>query len=125
MLRYVLPEYRLPKAVLTKEIELIRRLGVNFVFNKNVGSDLPLDDLGLQFDAVFLSIGTWKEAGVLLPGIELKGVMPALLFLEGIAKSEPVALGQRVAVIGGGNAAIDSARTALRKGATVTVIYRR
>ena len=79
----------------------------------------------MDFDAVFLSIGTWKEAWVYLPGTELKGVMPALLFLEGIAKDDPVPLGQRVAIIGGGNAAIDSARTALRRGATVTVIYRR
>ncbi len=125
MLRFALPEYRLPKSVLTKEIELISRLGVKFELNKNVGTDISLNDLGLGFDAVFLSIGTWKEAWVYLPGTELKGVMPALLFLEGIAKNEPVPLGQRVAVIGGGNAAIDSARTALRRGATVTVLYRR
>jgi NADH-quinone oxidoreductase subunit F len=125
MLRFALPEYRLPKAVLSKEIELIRRLGVQFEFNKNVGTDISLNDLGIDYDAVFLSIGTWKEAWVYLPGTELKGVMPALLFLEGIAKEAPVPLGQRVAIIGGGNAAIDSARTALRRGATVTVIYRR
>jgi NADPH-dependent glutamate synthase beta subunit-like oxidoreductase len=125
MLRFALPEYRLPKAVLSKEIELIRRLGVQFEFNKNVGTDISLNDLGLDYDAVFLSIGTWKEAWVYLPGTELKGVMPALLFLEGIAKESSVPLGQRVAIIGGGNAAIDSARTALRRGATVTVIYRR
>ncbi len=125
MLRFALPEYRLPKAVLSKEIELIRRLGVNFEFNKNVGVDVSLNELDANFDAVFLSIGTWKEAWVYLPGTELKGVMPALLFLEGIAKEAPVPLGRRVAIIGGGNAAIDSARTALRRGATVTVIYRR
>jgi NADH-quinone oxidoreductase subunit F len=125
MLRFALPEYRLPKAVLAKEIELIRNLGVKFAFNKSVGTDLTLNDLGMDFDAVFLSIGTWKEAWVYLPGTELKGVMPALLFLEGISKDAPVPLGQRVAIIGGGNAAIDSARTALRRGATVTVIYRR
>jgi NADH-quinone oxidoreductase subunit F len=125
MLRFALPEYRLPKAVLSKEIELISRLGVKFVFNKNIGTDITLNDLALDFDAIFLSIGTWKEAWVYLPGTELRGVMPALLFLEGIAKNEPVPLGQRVAIIGGGNAAIDSARTALRRGATVTVIYRR
>ncbi len=125
MLRFALPEYRLPKAVLSKEIELIRRLGVQFEFNKNVGTDISLNDLSIDYDAVFLSIGTWKEAWVYLPGTELKGVMPALLFLEAIAKEEPVPLGQRVAIIGGGNAAIDSARTALRRGATVTVIYRR
>jgi NADH-quinone oxidoreductase subunit F len=125
MLRFALPEYRLPKAVLAKEIELIRRVGVNFLFNQNVGAEIQLNDLAAQFDAVFLSIGTWKEAWVYLAGTELKGVMPALLFLEGVARNEPVALGRRVAIIGGGNAAIDSARTALRKGATVTVIYRR
>ena len=125
MLRFALPEYRLPKDVLAKEIELIRRMGVNFEFNKSVGTDIALNDLDAQFDAVFLSIGTWKEAWVYLPGTELKGVMPALLLLEGISKNEPVPLGQRVAIIGGGNAAIDSARTALRKGANVTVIYRR
>jgi len=125
MLRFALPEYRLPKSVLSKEIELIRRLGVKFEFNKSVGKDISLNDLSLDFEAVFLSIGTWKEAWVYLPGTELKGVMPALLFLEGIAMNAPVPLGQRVAIIGGGNAAIDSARTALRRGATVTVIYRR
>jgi NADH-quinone oxidoreductase subunit F len=125
MLRYALPEYRLPKAVLAKEIELIRRLGVKFEFNKNVGANISLNDLSVGFDAVFLSIGTWKEAWVYLPGTELKGVMPALPFLEGIAKETLVPLGQRVVIIGGGNAAIDSARTALRRGATVTVIYRR
>ena len=101
MLRFALPEYRLPKRVLAKEIELIRRLGVKFEFNKNVGTDLSLNDLGMDYDAVFLSIGTWKEAWVYLPGTELKGVMPALLFLEGIAKERARASGQRVAIIGG------------------------
>jgi NADH-quinone oxidoreductase subunit F len=125
MLRFALPEYRLPKSILSREIDLIRQLGVRFEFNKNVGTDVSLNDLEAQYDAVFLSIGTWKEAWVYLPGTELKGVMPALLFLEAIAKNAPVPLGQRVAIVGGGNAAIDSARTALRRGATVTVIYRR
>ncbi len=78
-----------------------------------------------RFDAVFLSIGTWKESWVYLPGTELKGVYPALLFLESVAKSEELKLGKKVVVIGGGNAAIDSARTALRRGSNVTVIYRR
>ena len=125
MLRFALPEYRLPKSVLSREIDLIRHLGVQFEFNKSVGSDIALNDLDAGFDAVFLSIGTWKEAWVYLPGTELKGVMPALLFLEAIAKDAPVPLGQRVAIIGGGNAAIDSARTVLRRGGTATVIYRR
>ena len=125
MLRYALPEYRLPRAVIRREVELIRRLGVTFQCGVAVGTDITLNDLDNQYNAVFLAIGTWKEAWVYLPGTELKGVIPALLFLEAVAKEEPVRLGRKVAVIGGGNAAIDSARTALRMGAEVTVIYRR
>ena len=90
-----------------------------------MGTDIPLNDLDNQYNAVFLAIGTWKESWVYLPGTELKGVLPALLFLEAVSKEEPVRLGRRVVVIGGGNAAIDSARTALRMGSEVTVIYRR
>jgi NADPH-dependent glutamate synthase beta subunit-like oxidoreductase len=125
MLRYALPEYRLPKAVLDREIEIIRRLGVNFVFDTIVGEDLSLNELDADFDAVFLSIGTWKENWVYLPGTELAGVRPALPFLEGAASGETMPLGHHAAVIGGGNAAIDSARTAVRLGASATVIYRR
>ena len=125
MLRYALPEYRLPREVVRREVELIRRVGVNFVCNVAVGTDVALNDLDNQFNAVFLAIGTWKESWVYLPGTELKGVLPALLFLEAVAKEEPVHLGRKVVVIGGGNAAVDSARTALRMGAEVTVVYRR
>ena len=125
MLRFALPEYRLPKSVLGKEIELIERLGVKFVFNTRVGTDIALNDLDDGFDAVFIAIGTWKETWVYLPGTELKGVYPALNFLESIAKGNTPEIGKKVAVIGGGNAAIDSARSALRAGAKVTVLYRR
>ena len=125
MLRYALPDYRLPKDVLAREVRLIERLGVKFVFHTKIGFDIALNDLDSQYDAVFLSIGTWKESWVYLPGTELKGVLPALLFLEAVAKGEPVELGRKVIVIGGGNAAIDSARTSLRKGSEVTVVYRR
>ena len=90
MLRFALPEYRLPKPVLRREIELIERLGVKFVFNTRVGTDIPLNELDDRFDAVFLSIGTWKESWVYLPGTELKGVYPALPFLEAVAKGENV-----------------------------------
>ncbi len=125
MLRYALPDYRLPKDVLGKELELIERMGVRYRLGTAVSRDVGLNDLAAEFDAVFLSIGTWKEAWVYLPGTELVGVVPALPFLEKISKQEPVALGRKVVVIGGGNAAIDSARTALRLGAEVTVVYRR
>ncbi len=125
MLRYALPEYRLPKSVLDKELELVERMGVKFQGNTRVPQDLSLNELDALYDAVFLAIGTWKESWVYLPGTELKGVYPALPLLEKVSKNEPVELGARVAVIGGGNAAIDSARTALRLGAKVTIIYRR
>ena len=125
MLRFALPEYRLPKPVLRREIELIERLGVKFILNTRVGFDISLNDLDEQFDAVCLAIGTWKESWVYLPGTELKGVLPALTFLEAVSKREAVNMGRKVVVIGGGNAAIDSARTALRLGASVTVAYRR
>jgi NADH-quinone oxidoreductase subunit F len=125
MLRFALPEYRLPKATLGREIELIERLGVKFTFNTRVGVDLALNDLDDHFDMIFLSIGTWKESWVYQSGTELKGVYPALNFLEAVASGQEVNLGKRVAVIGGGNAAIDSARTSLRKGCDVTVFYRR
>ncbi len=125
MLRFAMPEYRLPKAVIRRELELIERMGVKFVLNTRIGLDLPLGELADRFDSVFLSIGTWKESWPQLQGTELKGVYPALPFLESAVKDERAQLGRKVVVIGGGNAAIDSARTALRTGADVTVFYRR
>ncbi|HSW43003.1 MAG TPA: FAD-dependent oxidoreductase, partial [Patescibacteria group bacterium] len=105
--------------------QLIERLGVKFQFNVNVGEAITLNEVAHQYDAVFLAIGTWKEAWVYLPGTELSGVIPALPFLEAVARDEQAPAGKRVVVIGGGNAAIDSARTALRMGAEVTIVYRR
>ena len=98
---------------------------MKFSFNTRVGVDLALNDLDDRFDMIFLSIGTWKESWVYQSGTELKGVYPALNFLEAVASGQDVTLGKRVAIIGGGNAAIDSARTSLRKGCEVTVFYRR
>jgi NADH-quinone oxidoreductase subunit F len=125
MLRFAIPEYRLPKAVLRRELDLIEGLGVKMIFNTRVGIDLPLNDLAAQFDAVFLSVGTWKESWLYLPGTELNGVHPALPFLESVARHEQPSIGSRVCIIGGGNAAIDSARTVLRTGAAATILYRR
>jgi NADH-quinone oxidoreductase subunit F len=125
MLRYALPEYRLPKAVLAREIDLIRSCGVEFILEAQVGEGIRLDEIAAQFDAVFLAMGTWKNAEIHLAGAEFPGVTAAVPFLECVARGESVALGRRAAVIGGGNAAIDSARTARRLGADVTVVYRR
>jgi len=125
MLRYALPEYRLPREVVRREVELIRRMGVNFVGKAGVGTDITLDQLDSEYNAVFLAIGAWREPWVHVPGTDLNGVMPALSFLEEVAKDQPAHLGRRVVVIGGGNAAVDSARTSLRMGSEVKVIYRR
>ncbi|MGC9159102.1 MAG: FAD-dependent oxidoreductase, partial [Terracidiphilus sp.] len=127
MLRFAIPEYRLPKAVLRRELDLIEGVGVKMVFHTRIGFDVSLNDLAGQFDAVFLSIGTWKESWLFLPGTELANVHPALPFLESVARREKTAIGEgsRVAIIGGGNAAIDSARTAIRLGASATILYRR
>ncbi len=125
MLRYALPEYRLPKAVLAKELELVERVGVRFELEAPVADSARLNELAHEYDAVFLAIGTWKESAVSLAGSELTGVLHALPFLESVARSDQVAVGRRTVVIGGGNAAIDSARSARRMGSDVTVIYRR
>jgi NADH-quinone oxidoreductase subunit F len=125
MLRFAIPEYRLPKSVLRRELDLIEGVGVKMLFNTRIGFDLPLNDLASQFDAVFLSIGTWKESWLYLPGTELINVHPALPFLESVARHEKVSVGARVAIIGGGNAAIDSARTVMRMGSQATILYRR
>ncbi|MGA2832710.1 MAG: NADH-ubiquinone oxidoreductase-F iron-sulfur binding region domain-containing protein [Terracidiphilus sp.] len=125
MLRFAIPEYRLPKSVLRRELDLIEGIGVKMVFGTRIGFDVPLNELASQFDAVFLSIGTWKESWLYLPGTELKNVHPALPFLESVARKEKVNMGARVAIIGGGNAAIDSARTVMRMGAQATILYRR
>jgi len=127
MLRFAIPEYRLPKSVLRRELDLIEGVGVKIIFNTRIGFDVSLNDLASQFDSVFLSIGTWKESWLYLPGTELKNVYPALPFLESVARKEKAAIGEgaRVAIIGGGNAAIDSARTVMRLGAKATILYRR
>jgi len=86
---------------------------------------VTLEQLTRDHDAVFLSIGTWEEQDLGVPGGDLNGVYPALDFLSKVERGEKFEMGKKVAVIGGGNAAIDSARTALRLGADVTIVYRR
>ncbi len=125
MLRMSLPEYRLPKAILDQEIQLIEQLGVQFVFNVRIESQERLEELGKEFDAIVLSVGTWKESSLDVPGADLPGVTSAIDFLANVAAHGTAPIGHDVLVVGGGNSAIDSARTALRLGANVTVVYRR
>jgi len=125
MLRYSLPQYRLPKNTLDREIAVIRGLGVRFTCNAVLGQDMALDELTAAHDAVLLAFGTWEEQDLGVPGRERAGVLAALDFLEAVSHGKQNSVGRRVIVIGGGNAAIDSARTALRLGAEVTIVYRR
>jgi len=124
LLRYGIPEYRLPKKVLDNEIDYIRELGVE------IRTSTPVRDLGEVFEqgyrAIFLGAGAGAGQKMGIPGEDTRGVINALDFLRQVNSGMKVNLGNRVAVIGGGNAAIDSARVASRLGAKeVAIVYRR
>lgn len=127
MMTICIPEYRLPKGVLEAEIDVIRDLGVEIRTNKKMGEDFTLDDLfGQGYAAVYLSVGAQKSRSMGIPGEELGGVYQGIGFLKGLNLGDEVKLGDKVAVIGGGDVAIDSARSAVRLGAReVTLFYRR
>lgn len=121
MMRYGIPEYRLPKATLDREIELIRNLGVKLITGKAVGTHILLADLQKDFDAVYLAIGSWGATPM-----QVEGVWLGIQYLEQNIKGVDTNTGKDVVVVGGGNTAIDCARTALRNGAEkVTIMYRR
>ncbi|CAA7600256.1 Dihydroprymidine dehydrogenase domain II, 4Fe-4S cluster [Acididesulfobacillus acetoxydans] len=125
LLRYGIPEYRLPKEILRREIDQIARSGVNIRTNQWLGRDFTLEKLRREYDAVFLALGTSKEQTLGIPGEDLQGVLSSLKFLES-ANTRAESVRGRVLVIGGGNAAVDAARTALRLGAqSVEIVYRR
>jgi NADH-quinone oxidoreductase subunit F len=126
MLRYGIPEYRLPRAVLEREIDDIRALGVQFRTNTRVGKDIPLKDLRQGYDVLYLAIGAHQSQRLGISGEELKGVYGGVEFLRQVNLGDGAEVGSRVAVVGGGNSAIDAARSALRKGAQeVNILYRR
>ncbi len=124
MLRYGIPDYRLPKEVLDEEIGYIEELGVEIKTNHPVQSLKEVFDQG--YKAIFLATGAWKSQRMGIPNEESKGVIHGLEFLKKVNSGEKVEVGRRVAVVGGGNAAIDAARVARRLGAEeVLIIYRR
>ncbi|MDD5307968.1 MAG: FAD-dependent oxidoreductase, partial [Deltaproteobacteria bacterium] len=127
MLVQAIPAYRLPREVLAGEIELIKSMGVTTKTGKRLGADFTLADLKDQgFEAVFLGVGAPSGMKLGIPGEDASGVTEALSFLREYNVSGKAKVGRKVAVIGGGNAAIDAARSALRLGASeVTVLYRR
>jgi heterodisulfide reductase subunit A-like polyferredoxin len=127
MLRVGIPEHRLPRDVLDREIELITNLGVEIKTNTPIGADLSVDDLFDQgYKAVYLAIGAHKGIGLGIPGEKAKGVRQGVDFLREVNLTGKAEVGKHVAIIGGGNVAIDVSRSAVRLGAeTVNIIYRR
>ncbi|WP_010479596.1 NAD(P)-binding protein [Thermococcus zilligii] len=125
MMRYGIPPYRLPRDVLDKDIATVINTGIEVKTNTALGRDVTLEELREKYDAVFLSIGAWRSGKLGIPGEELGGVMHGIEFLRKVNTGERVELGEHVIVVGGGNTAMDVARTALRLGAKVTVVYRR
>ena len=126
MLRYGIPEYRLPKAVLAKEVEAIAKLGVEMKNNVKVGKDISFEEIRNGADAVLVTVGAWKGSSIRCKGEELEGVLSGIDFLREVNMGNIPDIGKNVAVVGGGNTAMDACRTAVRCGAeNVYVIYRR
>jgi NADPH-dependent glutamate synthase beta subunit-like oxidoreductase len=127
MLRYGIPEYRLPKEVLDWEIQSILDLGVDYHTNVKFGHDFDLSSLVASgFDAIFLGIGAWKDASLRVEGENLKGCYTGIDFLSRLAAGESIPIGHTAAIIGGGNTAIDCTRNLIRLGAKkVHIVYRR
>jgi NADH-quinone oxidoreductase subunit F len=125
ILQFGIPAYRLPKDVLNKELDLFKKLGVKFVFSTRVGEHVSFKALQKQNDAVFVAVGAQKDVELDIPGKDLKGVMEGYEFLEEFALGKKIPIGKKVVVVGAGNVAIDAARSCLRLGADVSIVYRR
>ncbi len=126
VLAFGIPQYRLPKEILKKEIDSIRQAGVNIILNHKVGKDIEFQELKNNYHAVYIATGTQFSRKVGIDGEDLKGVYHGLDFLKDVNLGKDVAIGKRVAIIGGGSTAIDASRVALRMGAQeVHILYRR
>jgi 2-oxoacid:acceptor oxidoreductase delta subunit (pyruvate/2-ketoisovalerate family) len=123
MLRLGIPPYRLPREVLDREIESIARWGVEFRTNTKIGQDIEIEDLWERYDAVFIATGAHRSRALNIPGEEL--ALQGLEFLKAVNTGKTLEIGKTVLIIGGGNTAMDCARTALRLGAQPIVVYRR
>lgn len=126
VLAFGIPEYRLPKDVLQREIKMIEQVGVKIHLNTEVGTDITFYQLRSKHDAIYIATGTQFSNKINIQGEKLKGVYHGLDFLRDVNLGRYVKVGENVVVIGGGNTAIDAARSAIRLGAKeVTILYRR
>lgn len=126
MLRYGIPQYRLPKEVLDKEITIIEKLGVKMINGVKLGKDFTVASLKAQNDAVIVAVGAWKSSSMRTPGEELDGIYGGIDFLRAVALKQEINIGDKVVICGGGNTAMDACRTAVRLGAKeVYCVYRR
>lgn len=125
MLRYGIPQYRLPKEVVDFEVDQLRQMGIDLRANVHVGKDISFEQIRKDYDAVALGVGAWVSTGTGCPGEDADGVYGGIDFLRKVIKKEEIELGDTVAVVGGGNTAMDACRTAIRLGKKVYNIYRR
>ncbi|NLM20172.1 MAG: NADH-quinone oxidoreductase subunit NuoF [Peptococcaceae bacterium] len=126
VLAFGIPEYRLPNDILAHEIELIQQVGVKIHLNTKVGEDISFEEIQQSHDSIYVATGTQLSNKINIPGEELQGIIHGLDFLRRVNLGHDINIGQNVVVIGGGNTAIDAARTALRLGAKNTkILYRR
>jgi formate dehydrogenase major subunit len=126
MLNVGIPPYRLPREVVRQAIEEVRRLGVEIITGTPIGKELNLESLRKKFDAVYIAAGAHKAEKLGIPGEELQGVIHGVTFMLRVNLEKDLKIGSRVAVVGGGNTAMDAARSSLRLGAKeVFIIYRR
>jgi len=127
MLRVGIPDYRLPKDIIRKEISILEDFGIEIKLNTPLGENLTIEDLKNNgYEAIFIAVGAHISMKLEIPGEDLKGVYHGVEFLRRVNLGEKVEVGEKVVVVGGGNAAIDAARTVYRLGAKeVTIVYRR
>ncbi|CCU77950.1 Glutamate synthase [NADPH] small chain [Halanaerobium saccharolyticum subsp. saccharolyticum DSM 6643] len=117
MLRVGIPAYRLPEAVIDQEYSILEKLGVNIHLNTEVGTDVQFESLKEDYDAVFVAVGAHNAVMIPVEGSDLEGVLEGAEFLRKAGLNEEIEIGKKVVVIGGGNVAMDVARTAWRVGA--------
>ncbi len=125
MLRFGIPDYRMPKDVLEAEVDRIFALGIDIKLNARVGAYISLDWLRDEFDAVYIAAGLHHSIGMNIEGENLPGVMTAISLLKCLNSGEKVDIGSHTLVVGGGNSAVDVARACLRLGSSVELVYRR